>query len=314
MVLEIIVRTSLELLCHMSVFTAILLTIVSVGALIYFIHHIPESIRLSNVVAKVGRELNECIPELFPEMLAERQPESQETDPRLQLPDHFEELAQRIPSSTDGYLQTVDDEGLFRFATDHHAVIKMCLVPGDFVSQDEPLLLVSGPELNDGQQEKLRFMFAFGSHCTSAQNALFLVDQLVEVAARALSPGVNDPKTAMTCIDWLQSALRLSTQQLPNEAHARVPPSASSVAGSWSNSSGSSTRQSVDIRSAKADVGSLACCATTLRGRISGSADQAIIGDFLNTLQLCFAIDVGVMRSGHLLPLPAPLACACHPV
>lgn len=195
---------------HVSIFTSILLTIASVGVLIYFIHHIPESIRLSNVVADIGRELNRSIPILFPEMVAQDQPESQTTDPRLQLPDHFEELAQRVPCHVDGYLQTVDEQGLLQFAIDRDFVLKMCAVPGDFVSHGQPLLLISGANsLDEATLDKLRFMFAFGGHRTSTQNALFLVDQLVEVAARALSPGVNDPMTAKTCLDWLQSALRL---------------------------------------------------------------------------------------------------------
>lgn len=199
---------------HVSIFAALLLTIASVGVLIYFIHHIPESIRLSNVVADVGRELTRSIPELFPEMLADAQPDSQEVDPRLQLPDHFEELSQHITSNTDGYVQTVDDEGLLGFAVENDSVIKMVVVPGDFVSQGESLLLVSSKQpLADETVKRLRFMFAFGAHRTSTQNALFLVDQLVEVASRALSPGVNDPMTAITCIDWLQSALRQLAQR-----------------------------------------------------------------------------------------------------
>lgn len=203
---------------HVSIFTAILLTIASVGVLIYFIHHIPESIRLSNVVAEIGRELNRAIPNLFPEMVAEDQPEYQDSDPRLQLPDHFEEFAQRVPSPVDGYVQTVDDDGLLNYAIGRDLVIKVCAVPGDFVSVGQPLLLVSESKpLDDSTTEKLRFMFAFGAHRTSTQNALFLVDQLVEVAARALSPGVNDPMTAQTCIDWLQSSLRLLAQRTPPE-------------------------------------------------------------------------------------------------
>lgn len=199
---------------HVSIFTALLLTIASVGVLIYFIHHIPESIRLSNVVADVGRELNRSIADLFPEMIADDQPDSQEVDPRLQLPDHFEELAERITSSTDGYVQTVDDEGLLQFAVENDSVVKMLAVPGDFVSQGELLLLISSTQpLTEKAIKNLRFMFAFGAHRTSTQNALFLVDQLVEVASRALSPGVNDPMTAITCIDWLQSALRQLVQR-----------------------------------------------------------------------------------------------------
>ena len=202
---------------HVSIFTAILLTVASVWVLIYFIHHIPESIRLSNVVADVGSELNAAITNLFPEMIAGPQPKTQDTDPRLLLPDHFEELAVRIPSEGDGYVQAVDEDGLLRFAIEQDVVLKMAAIPGSFVSRGQPLLLVSSAaEITDEVRSDLQFMFALGAHRTSTQNALFLVDQLMEVAARALSPGVNDPITAKTCIDWLQSALiRLSNRGDP---------------------------------------------------------------------------------------------------
>ena len=203
---------------HVSILIAILLTIASVGVLIYFIHHIPESIRLSNVVANVGRELIDTIPSLFPEAIAEDRPASRVNDARLELPEHFEELATRIHSEDDGYIQTVDEDGLFDFAVKNDLVVQMCAVPGDFVSSGQPLLLVEATpdDIAEEVRGQLRFMFALGAHRTSTQNALFLVDQLVEVASRALSPGVNDPMTAMTCIDWLQSALvRLSNRTEP---------------------------------------------------------------------------------------------------
>lgn len=193
---------------HLSILVAILLTIASVGVLIYFIHHIPESIRLSKVVAEVGRELLKAVPTLFPEAIAEEQPDSLERDPRLDLPDHFAELAARVASNGDGYIQAIDSEGLLHLAKQHDLVLQICARPGNFVSKGQPLLLVSpNDKLTDELESNLEFSFARGSHRTSNQNSLFLVDQLVEVTARALSPGVNDPMTAMTCMDWLQSVL-----------------------------------------------------------------------------------------------------------
>ena len=204
---------------HISVLIAILLTVASVGVLIYFIHHIPESIRLSNVVAKVSRELLDMIPELFPESIAHDQPSTASRDPRRDLPDHFVELADRVPADDDGYIQAIDEKGIVHSAKQHDLVIQLCVRPGDFVSRGQPLMLVSPSErVNDEVRSQLQSAFAQGAHRTSAQNALFLVDQLVEVASRALSPGVNDPMTAMTCIDWLQSVLIQLAQREPPDS------------------------------------------------------------------------------------------------
>jgi len=192
---------------HISIFTAFILTLASVGVLIYFIHHIPESIRLSNVVSKIGRQLLVGIESLFPQSLAQKQLEEQGEDPRLLLPDNFTELAVKIVSPGDGYIQTIDESGLRSFAVNQDTIIQLCARPGDFVSEGDTVMLVGDSNITNDQCDALRYMFALGTHRTATQNSLFLVDQLVEVAARALSPGVNDPMTAITCIDWLRSAL-----------------------------------------------------------------------------------------------------------
>ena len=204
---------------HISVLTAILFTVASVGVLIYFIHHIPESIRLSNVVARIGRELLSMIPELFPESIAHDHPATATRDPRRELPDHFVELATEVPADADGYVQAIDEKGIVESAKQHDLIIQLCARPGDFVSRGQTLVLVSPSEkIDDEVRGQLQAAFAQGAHRTSAQNALFLVDQLVEVASRALSPGVNDPMTAMTCIDWLQSVLIQLTQREPPDS------------------------------------------------------------------------------------------------
>jgi uncharacterized membrane protein len=199
---------------HVSVYAALLLTLASVGVLIYFIHHIPESIRLSNVVANVGQEMFRAIPELFPENIAHDPPEAEASVANKDLPDKFAECAARVTCNGDGYIQTIDENGLLSFAVKHDLMMQILAGPGDFVSEGQVLILVHPAEqMTEEREMNLRFMFARGSHRTSAQNVLFLVDQLVEVAARALSPGVNDPMTAMTCLDWLQSALLRVTRR-----------------------------------------------------------------------------------------------------
>jgi uncharacterized membrane protein len=98
--------------------------------------------------------------------------------------------------------------------------LKIRPVPGDFVTEKNVILLASpGDRVDKSLEAKLTAMFIRGSQRTATQDLRFQVNQLVEVAMRALSPGVNDPFTATNCMDWLQSVLEnLAERELP-DAH-----------------------------------------------------------------------------------------------
>ena len=87
------------------------------------------------------------------------------------------------------------------------AVIQLHHRPGHFVVQGHPLATVWPPGAADAVSRALRSAHITGSNRTLAQDLAFAVDQLVEIAIRALSPAVNDTFTALTCIDWLGDSL-----------------------------------------------------------------------------------------------------------
>ena len=193
---------------HISVIVSLILTFCSVGVLIFFIHHIPESIRLSNVVSRVGFDLNNSIDQLFPEMMATGQPEDSGLSALDDLPEDFFDRSTIVSLDQNGFVQTVDDNGLLNVANQNDLVVFLSRKPGDFYCAGDDLLYAWPQDrVNDEVKTQLQLCYALGVHRTMSQNALFAVDQLVEVTQRALSPGVNDPNTAIYCIDWLQSAL-----------------------------------------------------------------------------------------------------------
>ena len=199
---------------HISITVALILTLCSVGVLIFFIHHIPESIRLSNVVSRVGLDLQKSVDELFPEMLAHDQPEDNSNSPLDSVPSEFFEQAMVITLDHSGYVQTIDDQGILHVANENDLIVFLNCKPGDFYCPGTELLYAWPAErINDDVKTNLKSCYALGIHRTVSQNALFAVDQLVEVAQRALSPGINDPITANYCIDWLESALASMTQR-----------------------------------------------------------------------------------------------------
>ena len=201
---------------HVALLVGLGLALSSIGVLIYFIHHTPESIHVSNVIAGVGRDLQAKVETIFPERVGEGAA-SRDAGVRTELPDAFFEQAARVRARRSGYVQAVDDQGLMDAATDGDLVLRLRYRPGDFVAQGDALVLAWPPDRAAGAQDALRRAFALGAQRTALQDTRFLVNELVEIAARALSPGVNDPFTAITCLDWLGAALKtLAARDLPS--------------------------------------------------------------------------------------------------
>ena len=212
---------------HVAILTALVLALASIAVLIFFIHHIPESIHVSNVIAGVGRDLRKKVDTLFPERIGADAPteEARERDDVVtDLPDRFFEEAETVLASASGYVQGIDAETLLDLACEGDLVLRVRRRPGDFVAEGDALVLAwPGRDLDDEACERIRGAFAWGRQRTALQDVRFLVDELVEIAARALSPGVNDPFTAMTCVDWLGGALKdLADRDFPG-AHRFGP-------------------------------------------------------------------------------------------
>lgn len=199
-----------------SVSMAIALGVVSLGVLIYFIHHIAQSMQAEHIVSTVYEELQAQVAHMFPEKTGTpadtqtRKPE--ETDIEAAL----DREGQLLVSNGSGYIQAVDADSLLGLAQQHQLVIRLALRPGDFVLPEAALVFVL-PRLDEQQTKdltlKVRECFALDMCRTPHQNIEFGIDQIVEVAVRALSPGINDPFTAMTCIDRLGAVLSLLTNR-----------------------------------------------------------------------------------------------------
>ena len=218
---------------HLSVILALVLALASVGVLIYFIHHVPETIDVDRLVASIGRELRSAVAAPFPRP-AQLRPESAADaeggagngagagapggSSPLPAPSSgpspsWEERTEgrtrtRVTLGTTGYLQTLELERLVELADEHGLQARVRYRPGNFVIDSDAVLdLASDGPPDESLVDALRDCFAVGRRRTAQQNEVFLVEQLVEVIGRALSPGVNDPFTAVACFDWIKSAL-----------------------------------------------------------------------------------------------------------
>ncbi len=222
---------------HLSVAVAMVLTLLSLGVLIYFIHHAAESVQVSYVLARVGRGLTQQILS-FPQddEPENEEPEDEETggnrtgvgqaeadseggppSTRPELPEDFGREAITVRATRAGYVQAIDLTGLVKLARENDAVLRLHHPPGSFLMLDGPLADIYPPDAGDGLTGRIEPYYVLGAVRTPQQDPYFLFDQLLEVALRALSPSMNDPFTAMTCIDRMSEALNLlARRRLPD--------------------------------------------------------------------------------------------------
>ncbi len=134
------------------------------------------------------------------------------------LPAAFDLEARPVGSAKDGYLQSIDPHALMALAKDENALFRLERRPGQYVVMGCPLVTVwPGDRVTEPLEERINSAFILGHQRTAAQDIEFPIHQLVEVAVRALSPGINDPFTAITCVDRLGSALhRLAQREMPS--------------------------------------------------------------------------------------------------
>jgi uncharacterized membrane protein len=202
---------------QLAVTTGIVLAIASVGVLIYFIHHASTIIQAFHVITGVSHDLEDAIDRLFPEQIGHSiVPKSRRQIG--EIPANFDSDACSVKASKTGYLQAVDDQELIKIACKHDLLLRLQFRPGQFIVKGSDLVLVYPskhwfPKLT----EQLNDAFILGKERNEQQDVEFPINQLVEVALRAISPAVNDPFTAIRCIDQLSAGLsRLAQQDFPS--------------------------------------------------------------------------------------------------
>ncbi|MFI9274270.1 DUF2254 domain-containing protein [Kitasatospora sp. NPDC052896] len=203
---------------HLSITVCMVLVLADLAVLIYFIHHIATSIQLPHVIAGIAAELSEAIEAGAgePEWAGgtERGPSAAELHGRLDA------AGGTVPAPASGYLQFVRHRTLVRIARDLDAVIRLDHRPGHFLVRGHQLATVWPAGVAPEVARSFARAHVTGPSRTLAQDIAFAVDQLVEIAIRALSTAVNDTFTALTCIDWLGEGLcRIATSWQPNPVH-----------------------------------------------------------------------------------------------
>jgi uncharacterized membrane protein len=210
----------------MTVMGGMALGLVCVAWLLFFIHHISQAISVNHIVDRIARETELVIDELMPH-------------PRggFEATHHVALLdgdAMRIPNQRSGYIRFVDTTRLLFLAKSWRIRIQVERGVGQFVPAGVPLVLVSREDrINPVRAAELLGAFDIGPTRTLQQDVEFGVIQIVDIALRAISPAVNDPSTAISCIDQLSRILIRWLGRAPPEAVLFDPPHVARVRVPW---------------------------------------------------------------------------------
>lgn len=200
---------------NLAVFFGFVLALGGVGALMFFIHHIASSIQASNIIASVAEETIAVIDRLFPEKLGHGPGEDDDGQTLRPL---SERNWRAVPAPQSGYIQSVNNAALLRLARDRKTIVRMEHGIGDFVVRNTTLASLALEDPPDQETiAALQTTFSISSHRTVEQDAAFGIRQIVDVALKALSPGINDTTTAVMCVDYLTAIMaQLAPRQIPS--------------------------------------------------------------------------------------------------
>jgi uncharacterized membrane protein len=200
---------------HLSVTLGLGLAIAGLSVLIFFIHHIATSIQAPSLVESIASDLDRRADSIFPDL--DQVPNAQPGRVEDDLAEDFDDRSAEVMARSTGYVQVIDLERLVTLAREHDLRIRLAVRPGRFVVHQTAFAHAAPADRVTAEvRTAIAATVAAGSSRASVQDVEYLIRQLVELSVRALSPSLNDPFTASTCVDQLGAALcRIADQELP---------------------------------------------------------------------------------------------------
>lgn len=212
-----------------TVLGAMLLALACVGWLLFFIHHISQAISVNHIVDRIASETEAIIDEMMPHpRRPTRMADNERLDPRT--------WDRPVLSRASGYIRFIDTRRLVNLAKAYHVKVHVLRRVGHFVPAGIPLLMVyKGERLSPEGIAELHAAFDLGPSRTLQQDVEFGVLQIVDIALKAISPAVNDPSTAISCVDQLSRILIRFASREPPEPVLYDPPGVVRVSILWSD-------------------------------------------------------------------------------
>lgn len=189
-----------------SILVAILAAMLNIILLIIFIHQIAVSIQADRVISDISEFMEKQVETLFPAEITNEINEKEKIDAEITVLGYKNTTSVKAPKS--GYIQYIDNDNLIKNVSQLNSVLRLNYRPGHFLVKGLEIGILYSNELSgEVDLEDLLDQIVIGKTKTAQQDLEYSIHQIVEIAARALSPGVNDPYTAITCIDHLTATM-----------------------------------------------------------------------------------------------------------
>ncbi|MDQ3466371.1 MAG: DUF2254 domain-containing protein [Actinomycetota bacterium] len=201
---------------HLAVNVAVLLAVLAIGVLVYFIHHISDSVQIWTLARQVRTDLLTTVDRLYPEQIGRDSQDVEDARGAQDTPSRLEVDGAPVASQQTGYVQGVNHEDLLTLAGKHDLVVSLRVRPGHHTIEGTTLAVVwPGSRLDDDLLEEIGEAVRIGQARTPHEDVEFSVLLLEEMAVRALSPSTNDPYTALNALDDLSAGLVLLAGRRP---------------------------------------------------------------------------------------------------
>ncbi len=185
---------------RITVGVAVLLSMLCVFQLIFFVRHVSESVSIDDEIAKITNRLGEALANYMKRV--DEAGDVSEVD-----------CEQGLKAGSAGYIGAISEADLAGLASREDIVVRVVMSPSGFVLSDETLFALS-KDVGDDTADEIRKLVHIEPSRSQSRPIEFNIHLLVEIALRALSPGVNDAYTAIAAIDSLSSALaRIADRQ-----------------------------------------------------------------------------------------------------
>ncbi|MDQ3026228.1 MAG: DUF2254 domain-containing protein [Pseudomonadota bacterium] len=201
----------------LAVFAGLLLALGGIGVLVFFIHHIATSIQASTIIARITVETFKAMDRVYPA------PQGAGGDAARDAGAVQGGARSIVESDSMGYVQGVETGAILALAQELEATVSLEVLAGDFVAESTPLMTVRAAKpLEERQLRAFRAAITVREFRTIDQELGFGIRQLVDIALKALSPGINDTTTAVMCIDHLGAVIaRLAPRDMPTHMRSK---------------------------------------------------------------------------------------------
>lgn len=180
-----------------SVLLAIVFMTLCLGAFIYFIHSISQQIQVGTIMDKIFDAAYERLEGLI----------DSEKSGKTNFPDTSGWKS--VVSKKSGYFQDVSLKSLASFARENNVQIEITQIKGTYILKNIPLFTYTGDNLDEEAEDEVLRFFNFSKNEIVDENYVLAFKQITEIALKAMSPGINDPGTAINAIDYMTELLAL---------------------------------------------------------------------------------------------------------